>query len=300
MTDMQKSKIYSIKNLRSWEQYKKSISKLTNNWIFRGQSDSSWDLKTSIERTDFIKLYPDIEQSFVLEFQRGARNFLNIIDIPDNLIEWLALMQHHGAPTRLLDFTKSALIAAFFAFEDLKSNAESVAIWCINQQMLMHRLEKDLNLLHDDEFEKKRSKFSDKDYEASRRRFTNKDFEDIFYYKGTSCLIPIEPFKMNKRYALQQSVFISPGNSLEPLMDQFEFFGDDISKAFLKICLPMTIRKEALQDLQKMNITRTTLFPDLDGFSQGLKMKYDLFNSFGDAIMIQHKSLTDNKNKLYP
>lgn len=300
MTNMQKSKTYSIKNLKSWEQYKRVISKLTNSWIFRGQSDSLWDLKTSIERTDFIKMYPEIEQSFVIEFQRGARNFLNTIDIPENLTEWLALMQHHGAPTRLLDFTKSPLIAAFFAFEDLKSNSEAIAIWCINEQMLLHRLEKDLNLRHDDEFEEKRKRFSDEDYEASRRRFTNQDFEDIFYYKGTSCVIPIEPFKMNKRYALQQSIFISPGNSTEPLMEQFEFFGDDISKAFLKICLPTTLRKEALKDLLKMNISRTTLFPDLVGFSQGLKMKFNLLNSLQEEVMNQYKSLVDNKNNLFP
>lgn len=300
MTVKQKLKCYSIKNLNSWEQYKRFISKLTNNWIFRGQGDSSWDLKTSIERTDFIKKYPEIELSFVLEFQRGARNFINSIDIPENLIEWLALMQHHGAPTRLLDFTKSPLIAAFFAFEELNSNAKSVAIWCINENILLHRLEKDLKLRHNDEFEEKRSKFSDDDYEATKRRFTNKDFEDIFYYNGTSCIIPIEPFKMNKRYALQQSIFISPGNSTEPFMDQFEFFGDDISKAFLKICLPASLRKEALKDLQRMNVTRTTLFPDLDGFSHGLKMKFNLINSFEEDILTQHKSLKENKNNLFP
>lgn len=300
MTIMQKSQSYSIKKFNSWDKFKTFTSKLTNSWIFRGQSDSSWDLKTSIERTDFIKLYPDIEQSFVFEFQRGARNFLNSIDIPENLIEWLALMQHHGAPTRLLDFTKSPFIATFFAFEDLKSKVDTIAIWCINENMLRQRLEKELKLKHDDEFEEKRRKFSDEDYEASRRRFTNKDFEDIFYFKGTSCIIPIEPFKMNQRFALQQSTFISPGNSTIPLMDQFEFFGDDISKAFLKICLPASLRKDALRDLQKMNITRTTLFPDLDGFSLGLKMKYNLINSFGEDIMKQYDSMIENKNEFYP
>jgi len=55
-----------------------------------------------------------IEAEFVAEFQRGARNYLNKDELPEYLIEWLALMQHHGAPTRLLDFSRSPFIAAFF------------------------------------------------------------------------------------------------------------------------------------------------------------------------------------------
>ena len=41
----------------------------------------------------------------------------------DNRLEWLALMQHYGAPTRLLDFTRSPYVACFFALEELKKRS---------------------------------------------------------------------------------------------------------------------------------------------------------------------------------
>src|SRR5438093_2893211 len=43
-------------------------------------------------------------------------------------LEWLALMQHYGAPTRLLDFTYSFWIALFFAFEEAENDCSVVAL----------------------------------------------------------------------------------------------------------------------------------------------------------------------------
>jgi hypothetical protein len=65
-------------------------------------------------------------------FERKSRLFL--ADVPNNdEIEWLALMQHHGAPTRLLDFTWSPYVAAFFALERA---TEDAAVWAINLPLL--------------------------------------------------------------------------------------------------------------------------------------------------------------------
>lgn len=78
-----------------------------------------------------------MEAQFVAEFQRGARNYLSRDQITEHLIEWLALMQHHGAPTRLLDLTKSPFIAAYFAFEfALVGEDQHVAFWCLHVEHL--------------------------------------------------------------------------------------------------------------------------------------------------------------------
>ena len=105
---------------------------------------------------------------------------------------------------------------------------------------------------------------------------------------------------MNRRYSLQQSVFVSPGNSYETFMDQLEFLDSDITKSVVKIILPVTLKNEALRNLQKMNINRGSLFPDLDGYSLALKMKYNAMHSMQEFIEQQHKFIINNKFTLYP
>lgn len=77
--------------------------------IYRGESDDSYKLKCKLGRVvDF-----NSEVIMIEEFKRRAIPYLK--NKPDNEWEWLALAQHHGLPTRLLDWTTNPLIAAYFA-----------------------------------------------------------------------------------------------------------------------------------------------------------------------------------------
>src|SRR5438067_773979 len=89
-------------------------------WIFRGHASANWLLRSTLERRT-----PAGESAFITErylqqqFKRRAHTYLAGQSLPENAGDWLALMQHFGAPTRLLDFTRSPYVAAYFAFEEL-------------------------------------------------------------------------------------------------------------------------------------------------------------------------------------
>jgi hypothetical protein len=107
-------------------------------WIFRGHCSAEWSLQSTLERcapSGHRRVFTEYE--LVYEFKRRAHNYLGVHQLPAKPGEWLALMQHFGAPTRLVDFTRSPFVAAYFAFEELPAdgcdNCAVLAIspaWC--------------------------------------------------------------------------------------------------------------------------------------------------------------------------
>src|SRR5262245_53271930 len=101
-----------------WAQALPIRDALGRKYLFRGQPASRWTLSTRLERD--LELLGDAsasrklaENNILDRFQRRAR-FYTGFELRDPL-GWLALLQHHGGPTRLLDVTRSFFVAVFFA-----------------------------------------------------------------------------------------------------------------------------------------------------------------------------------------
>ena len=99
-------------------------SEFVGRWHFRGVLDN-WALEPTLERAARdscvpLSELPNIETRLLREFKRTYPLNTNVAPPDDNdTLGWLALMQHHGAPSRLLDWTYSPLVAAFFALDAL-------------------------------------------------------------------------------------------------------------------------------------------------------------------------------------
>ncbi|MCJ7730434.1 MAG: FRG domain-containing protein, partial [Sedimentisphaerales bacterium] len=79
----------------------------------------------------------------LLEFKREAYNYLTDLPERDDFLEWLGLARHYGMPSRLVDFSYSFYVAAYFALS-MKKKDELGWILAINLTWVKDELEKKL------------------------------------------------------------------------------------------------------------------------------------------------------------
>jgi len=259
-----------------------------SNWAFRGQR-RDWRLESALRRSAPWGSAHDAEKRVLSVFQRRAHHHVPIPEKGETL-EWLALMRHYNAPTRLLDWTRSPYVATFFALADATQHDEPV-IWAIDAQKLNCRAIEILHKRHSDVYLEDGPAL----WLSSRVRLGSpKFFDRIFMTPDTGAepaVAPLDPFAMNERLAQQQGIFLCPttlSESFESILTcMLQQTTPPLRPGLLRLRIKQdhsTIRIETLRRLYEMNITYATLFPDLDGFGKSLRQEAEFVSEpLGDA-----------------
>jgi len=231
-----------------------------SNYVFRGMTDSNYALYPSLYRNCSKK--PKLEGAML-------RNFEKYMELPQpnrytDFWDIMVLGQHHGLPTRLLDWTFSPLIALHFATDDsLKMNTDGV-VWMVN----VHYVNKNTpeiftKLLRGDQlfFTIKNLKDVTQNREDELGYF-DKIIEDSFLF--------FEPPSIDARIVNQYALF-SIASLKHQLLD--DLIGSMEVESF-KIIIPKEIKWEIRDKLDQLNITERVIYPGLDGLAKWLARNY--------------------------
>lgn len=250
-------------------------------WIYRGQgkpaSDPKYALIPSAGRPEFAKA---INFAEFVALERRAHDIFrkqtvaNVNPLPRNSWEVLALAQHHGLPTRFMDWTTNPLVALYFAVRNPEHDAANIksAIYVLTKTTLSY-----------EELVDNSRAASRKEMEESlesKRGKTNKiqeqhikvllSSEEISPFEISENVI-YDPPHVSPRIRAQDGLLLAFQNPVAPLPEAH----------YSELLIPGNRRDKIRRELEQYGVFDKQLFPDLDGLAKWLKFK--VFDSFAEA-----------------
>ncbi len=287
--------VFKISTVDSWSELKERLVKFNTNWVFRGHSDTAWYLSNTLGRLKLppsVLKYPtsdmvSIEKSILHHFERNLDEYGISQYLASDKLTVLSLLQHYGAPTRLLDFTYSPFVAAFFANRDNMKQDKEGAIYAVNirnalmrTDMLIRQVAKE-NVNDKDDGEIFAKYLLNKSKVRTAINLSNSEtFIDFAFNlkKPIPFIAYVDAKYSHPRSNSQQGCFLSVGDITKTFYENiniqhtpFNFHG--YQEDFIKIIIPPRVKDEMQRELMQMNITEVALFPGLDGFSRSLYQK---------------------------
>jgi hypothetical protein len=224
---------------------------------YRGLSDAGYELSTTLIRLG--RGFERMEKHLLRNFRKYAHRDA----VPnDSNWNWLTLAQHHGLPTRLMDWTFSPYIAMHFATANLEQFKADGVIWAMDY-VKVHAL-----------------------LPAALRRELEGEGADLFTVEmldrvastidGLSrlhdepLLLFLEPPSMDDRVVNQYALF----SVMSRATARVDHWLGGHPEHFVRYIIPAGLKWEIRDKLDQANITERVLFPGLDGLSSWLKRHY--------------------------
>ncbi len=254
---------YKIQDVKSF------LERLPNDaekfpWGYRGQADISWPLLPKLyrihivnnrkqEKASDIGAYRELLKLSLAKFKAYALPYIETVPATD--IAWLALAQHYGLPTHLLDWSESPLVALFFALREKDKREQDAVVWAI--------------LIRDNALLEEPQTLGELDETLSEKSI-------IRYYPSHTTpriaaqqgFFTVQPMEEGALYPLEQQI----GDPVAELANKSELWGDVEKKRveFIKYRIPAEHKAQMWKQLRILGITYHTVFPDIDGIARML------------------------------
>lgn len=251
--------------------------------IYRGHGRYEWELQSSLERA-LLRLAKqwderkyqvmqapvrdpvienwarDLERNQTLAFRRNAL-LLQVPDLPESwdTVGWWEVMQHHNAPTRMMDWTTSPFVALWFALEGHQSGSGDMALWvydCRNGALNHADVVASVN--------------TTKGYEQLDDRRALNRFVQLALADGNPALIPVQPRQFPRTVAQQSVMTVSP--SICTSVSSHEWIRKRLAT---RVRLREEWKPEMIAACRSMGISRPTLFKDLDSLGAAVARGLD-------------------------
>lgn len=233
------------------------IGRYRSRYAFRGLPDVDYPLDTTLIRLGGP--YVELEKHLLRNFRKYAHR--DVVE-SDSLWHWMSVAQHHGLPTRLMDWTYSPFVAMHFALSNLEKYHSDGVIWAANylktHLLLPERLKSALDLEGANVFT------------VGMLSQLVQSVSELAEMSTAPFVLFFEPPSIDDRI-VNQFAFFSTMSDPRARMDEWLINYPDIWR---RIVIPADLKWELRDKLDQANITERVLFPGLDGLSSWLKRQY--------------------------
>lgn len=240
-----------------------TISRHRSTFAYRGISVANFPLTNGLTRLG--KPYKNMEQNLIKQFKKYAQR--HVVD-RDTEWHWLSVAQHHGLPTRLLDWTYSPLIALHFATAELDKYDNDGAVWKVDYSqvhgLLQSQQTASLDALGARIFT----------VDALAETIKNLDELDSRSAPDYDIAIFFEPPAVDDRIVNQFAYFSVLSKPFLAMDEWFEMPHVKGKVDAIKIVIPKELKWEIRDKLDQSNINERVLMTGLDGLCAWLKRHY--------------------------
>lgn len=255
-------KIEDLTPLMAQQEYNDSIDRYRSMYLYRGMSNSDFSLVTSLQRNCKDKK-AELEPRILRSFTKYA--VIEDPELPNSVWRQMVRGQHHGLPTRLLDWSQSPLVSLHFAVSE--PNLDNLGDHdCVIWRLDARELDSFLPEKYADHLRRHQTPI----FSLQGLSNITNSIEEYDRDMDGKAMVIVEPPSLDFRIVNQFSYFL-----VVPIdVDDVEEFLDKNTQNTIKYIINKDLRWRIRDMLDQLNVSERTMYPGFDGLSKWLGRYY--------------------------